>query len=53
VPEEVSGVLVRSDHPGGVIVPESQMESNQARANTADKRISALLASKRLGTGNG
>jgi hypothetical protein len=47
VPEEVSGVLVRSDHPNASIISATQAESNQTRVSKADKRIDELLKSKR------
>jgi hypothetical protein len=47
VPSDVSGTLLRSDHPGGAIVSQSQAEATEKRVSAADSKISTLLKAKR------
>jgi hypothetical protein len=53
VDEAVSGMLIRSDSPGGAIISESQAAESERRVSKADARIDELLKAKRLGDGNG
>ena len=46
VPQDLSGTLVRADHPGGVIISESQACETQRRAEKATSKIEALLQAK-------
>ncbi len=53
VPQDLSGTLVRADHPGGVIISESQAEENRRRSKRAAERIEALLATKHAAQSGG
>jgi hypothetical protein len=46
VPEDLSGVLARSDHPNGPIISETQAEENARRMEKSQRKIEELIAAK-------
>jgi hypothetical protein len=52
VPEDLSGTLTVTSHPGCSVISATQAASNQVRADKAAQRIDELLRAKRAGNGN-
>jgi hypothetical protein len=49
VDPDLSGTLVRSDHPNGAVISESQEKATRRRVAKASAKIDALLKAKRNG----